>query len=84
MSWIDEFRAEKNVGKKIFIEPSDKCLDRVNIFDSDHIIAEDIFQDAANELVVIWNSMIDNGENPRTINLGWLTGIDPVKLQIRS
>lgn len=88
MNWIDESQVEqttkiREAGNRVIVVASQNgnAPDTFDIFDgtTQQFVVRQVTEKSALEFAQIWNSLIENGEDPsflRSINLVWLTNCD--------
>jgi hypothetical protein len=81
--WFEEAIAEKlkEAGNHVILVPAQNPnapLDTVDIYNGEtgQFIAADVPEDPAREFAIIWNELVENGENTekaRKLNFSWLS-----------
>jgi len=85
LGWFEQAIAEKlsTAGNHVILIPArnlDAPLDTVDVYDgvTGQFIAADVPENAAQDFAIIWNELVDRGENTenlRKLNIAWLTDV---------
>lgn len=85
IGWFEQAIAEKisSAGNHVILIPArnpDAPLDTVDVYNgvTGQFIAADVPEESAREFAIIWNDLVDRGENNDSIqklNMAWLTDV---------